>query len=780
MADIVFTGGPSLYQSKRVKHANVYCFASSVDAEHFSSKNISQQSLSVNTTENAQSGIAYPRIGYFGVIDERIDLPLISHLALAHADWQIVMVGPVVKIDPSTLPKHSNIHWLGQKDYQELPGLMTGWDLCMMPFALNESTKFISPTKTLEYMAAERAIVSTNIRDVAEPYGYVVPIANTHEEFIKLCESLLEESAFSRLKRLKTMRDIVAKTSWNKTALAMHDIIHQFVKKAVILNEAVTTPHSLQYYLTNIKSENNSTYKTFDNAREQLKDDEAESELFESTKTEQKKQNHYNTIILGAGPTGLSAAYHLGDDCLLLEKQSTVGGWCRSIVDKGFTFDYAGHIMFSNDPYVLELYELLLGDNIHWQNREAWVYSKQVYTRYPFQSALYGLPPDVLKECVIGAIEARFGPVKNEARREVANTIERRGVKKIVSEAQHPQNFEEFIYKVWGAGVAKHFAIPYNKKLWAVPLDQMETSWLGNRVPMPDLEEMIEGALKPVGKPMGPNARFGYPLKGGFQALMDGFLPFIDHKLKLNAEVKSISPNNRTVTMADGTQYHYQYLISTLPLPKLVQAMGNEAPIELQNAVEALRHVSVKCVNLGIARENITDKHWVYYPEETLFHRIFVQGNASPHCNAAGGFGLTCEITYSEYKPLSLEDDALIKRCIDDCISVGMINATDKILTANVVDMPCAYVVYDHERASNVTLIRDWLANASIVLSGRYSEWEYYSSDHAFIAGKKAAEEIRAKATLNELSNEEEAIVSLIRVLKSEPFSMSMKSGNSV
>ena len=170
---------------------------------------------------------------------------------------------------------------------------------------------------------------------------------------------------------------------------------------------------------------------------------------------------------------------------MLLEKQSTVGGWCRSIVDKGFTFDYAGHIMFSNDPYVLELYELLLGDNIHWQNREAWVYSKQVYTRYPFQSALYGLPPDVLKECVIGAIEARFGPVKNEARREVANTIERRGVKKIVSEAQHPQNFEEFIYKVWGAGVANHFAIPYNKKLWAVPLDQMETSWLGNRVPIP-------------------------------------------------------------------------------------------------------------------------------------------------------------------------------------------------------------------------------------------------------------------------------------------------------
>ena len=144
--------------------------------------------------------------------------------------------------------------------------------------------------------------------------------------------------------------------------------------------------------------------------------------------------------------------------------------------------------MFSNDAYVLELYEKLLGDNMHWQNREAWIYSKNVYTRYPFQGALYGLPPDVLKECVVGAIEARFGPLKKEDRRAAAaNSVERRGMANIMGEAKPPQNFEEFIYKVWGAGVAKHFAIPYNKKLWAVPLDEMETSWLGSRVPLPDL-----------------------------------------------------------------------------------------------------------------------------------------------------------------------------------------------------------------------------------------------------------------------------------------------------
>src|SRR5215217_1374651 len=205
-------------------------------------------------------------------------------------------------------------------------------------------------------------------------------------------------------------------------------------------------------------------------------------------------------VVIGAGPTGLSAAYHLGRNSILLEQADRVGGWCRSIEDNGFTFDMAGHIMFSNDPYVHELYQLLLGDNVHWQDREAWIYSKGVYTRYPFQGALYGLPPDVIKEC---------------------------------------------IYQVWGAGIAKHFAMPYNRKLWAVPLSEMETSWLGGRVPLPDLEEMIEGALSPVPKPMGPNARFGYPLHGGFQALMDGFLPQLRGPVWLNTRVNGVSPSRR-------------------------------------------------------------------------------------------------------------------------------------------------------------------------------------------------------------------------------------------
>nr|MBA2690698.1 FAD-dependent oxidoreductase [Burkholderiales bacterium] len=266
--------------------------------------------------------------------------------------------------------------------------------------------------------------------------------------------------------------------------------------------------------------------------------------------------------------------------------------------------------------------------------------------------------------------------------------------------------------------------------------------------PLPNLEEMIAGALEPVPKPVGPNARFGYPLRGGFQALMNGFLPHIRGEIKLNAEVASLSPSRHAITLKDGRTFNYDSLLSTLPLPQLVRMAGEEAPAEVKKAALGLRHVSVRCVNLGIGREKVTDKHWIYYPEETIFHRIFVQGNASPHCNPPGGFGITCEITYSEYKPLPCDGAELIKRCIADCVRVGMIADSDPIIAANQVDMPYAYVVYDHGRAENVAKIKSWLENYGIVASGRYGEWEYYNSDHAFIAGKKAAEKIVELHTL--------------------------------
>ncbi|MEP6604816.1 MAG: NAD(P)-binding protein, partial [Nitrosospira sp.] len=657
------------------------------------------------------------------------DMELIGSIADAHPEWQIVLVGPVVKIDPATLPCRHNIHYLGQQPYKLLPQFLAGWNVCLLPFALNESTRFISPTKTLEYMAAELPIVSTPVTDVVELYGEVVSIADSSPAFIKACETALMITPEEHKLKVLKMREMISATSWDITVEEMHELMESVMVKKKPLP---------------------------DSNPELVQGDRACHDSRGPSQVEHKK-----SIIIGAGPTGLSAAYHLDEEALLIDRNPTVGGWCRSIEDKGFIFDHAGHIMFSNDVYVQQLYKILLGNNVHWQNREAWVYSKGVHTRYPFQGALYGLPPTVIKECIVGAIEARYGTskqseskslpadcTKDRATSELSDCCADGAVpvtgKTLRHEEQVPpqtksENFEEFIYRMWGTGIAKHFAIPYNKKLWTVSLTEMETSWLGGRVPLPDLEEIIDGALQPVGKPMGPNARFGYPLRGGFQAMMSGFIPHIKGSIELNADVTRILPDEHLIMLGDGRCFRYENLISTMPLPELIRVMNDEAPQQIKDAAAALRRVSVRCVNLGIGRENITNKHWIYYPEDTIFHRIFLQGNASPGCNPPGGFGLTCEISYSPAKPLPCDGQELIDRCVEDCIKVGMLKRNDKIVTANLVDMPYAYVVYDHARARSVETIKNWLLQRDIILSGRYSEWEYYNSDHAFLAGKKAA-----------------------------------------
>jgi len=219
IADLCFTGGPSLYQSKRDRHANAHCFSSSVDAKHF------RKALDRDDSHAEQNHLPRPRLGFYGVIDERFDTDLIKEVAAARPDWQIVLVGPVVKIDPANLPRANNIHYMGQRTYDQLPQFLAGWDVCLLPFALNESTKFISPTKVLEYMAAELPSVSTPITDVKVPYGDVVAIADTAEKFIAACDRMLAMNDAQKSALVDRMRAIVANTSWDKTAASMHHLI---------------------------------------------------------------------------------------------------------------------------------------------------------------------------------------------------------------------------------------------------------------------------------------------------------------------------------------------------------------------------------------------------------------------------------------------------------------------------------------------------------------------------------------------------------------------------
>lgn len=225
--DLVFTGGQSLYEAKRGQHPAVYAFPSSIDRFHFG------KARTATKDPEDQSHIPHPRLGFFGVIDERFDIELLDEVATKRPDWQFVIIGPVVKIDPDTLPKHSNIHYLGAKKYNELPDYLAGWDISLLLFARNESTRYISPTKTPEYLAAGKPVISTSIRDVVRPYGELklVEIADTADEFITAGESIFARSTGSaRSEWLRKVDAFLENISWDKTWAQMSDLIGQVIK----------------------------------------------------------------------------------------------------------------------------------------------------------------------------------------------------------------------------------------------------------------------------------------------------------------------------------------------------------------------------------------------------------------------------------------------------------------------------------------------------------------------------------------------------------------------
>ncbi|MGV3704192.1 MAG: glycosyltransferase family 1 protein [Arcticibacter sp.] len=223
-ADVVFTGGQALYEAKKNQHANIFPFPSSIEKEHFAIAR-------TGTLEpEDQANIKGVKLGFYGVIDERFDIDLIRNIADARPDWQLILIGPVVKISPDILPRNKNIHYLGQKNYKELPAYLSGWDIALIPFLLNESTRFISPTKTPEYMSAGRPVISTPIRDVVHPYGInkLVHIGSSAEDFIKHAEKELAETDKSAW--LAKSDAFLADNCWDNTYATMTARISNTVK----------------------------------------------------------------------------------------------------------------------------------------------------------------------------------------------------------------------------------------------------------------------------------------------------------------------------------------------------------------------------------------------------------------------------------------------------------------------------------------------------------------------------------------------------------------------
>ncbi len=432
-------------------------------------------------------------------------------------------------------------------------------------------------------------------------------------------------------------------------------------------------------------------------------------------------------MVLGGGLAGLSTLWHLQkagyDNSFLFERESRVGGLARSEVVQGFTFDYTGHLLHFQNPAVRQLVADLLGENLHYLDRDSWILSKGVCTRYPFQSNLYGLPPDVIDECISGYIAARQG---NSPQAESSRF------------SSDYSSFQEWIERTLGAGIARHFMVPYNEKLWTVRLQDLTCEWMGRFVPSTSLQQILEGARQDQKQSSGYNARFGYPLQGGIEALPRAFHCGLK-SVFVRSEVVQVDLKSKVVRLDNGEEIQFENLVSTLPLPELIRILP-ETPATVNSAASRLRFNSVYNVNLGVGRK-LSKKHWIYVPEpDFLFYRIGFPDNFSPYQAPERCGSVYTEIAYSQWKPL--DKAQALERVKHDLIRTGILQKEDPILAECCLDIPCAYVIYDHQYRPSVDLILQFLYEQGIWSIGRYGEWKYSGMEEAIWQGKQVADQI--------------------------------------
>jgi len=440
-------------------------------------------------------------------------------------------------------------------------------------------------------------------------------------------------------------------------------------------------------------------------------------------------------VILGAGLCGLSAAYHLEQqgraDYLVLERGDEVGGLARTTTSDGFAFDHAIHVLYSSDPYATNLIrDTLLSGNVARQTRRSYCYSAGVYTEYPYQLNNRGLPAEVIVENILGLIEARANRPDEAA-----------------------PHFEAWIHQTYGRGIATNFMVPYNRRQWAWNLEEMHYGWIADRIAVPELREVLWGALQPHAERFGPNREFWYPLEGGISALPRAFqdrLP--SDRLMFNAGVSRVDSSQREVWLTNGQRVPYRTLISTIPLPALVAALGDDVPREIVASAEALESNVVHTVNVGLDGEDLgagSPMHWVYFPEDrTVFHRVSYPGQFSPWMVPPGGSSIQMEISESRFRPC--DRAALVDRCLRDLVDIGVLREGDarpisqggRVRMTQMLTLDPAYVIYDLAHRENTETIAAYLQSVGIASRGRFGEWEYLNMDHAILSGKAAAEAI--------------------------------------
>jgi UDP-galactopyranose mutase len=359
----------------------------------------------------------------------------------------------------------------------------------------------------------------------------------------------------------------------------------------------------------------------------------------------------------------------------------------------------------------------VLGDNLRSQERQAFIYhaAHGVYTRFPFQAHLFGLPVDVVRACLVGLVEAVEGRARGEFR---------------------PTNYEEWMRGFFGNAIADRLMVPYARKLWTIEPAQMDFSWIGQRVPTPDVARILTGALTDEVAQVGATAHFWYPWHGGIEALPRGLAERVED-VQLGRELERIDVRARAVVLADGERIAYDRLLLTLPLNKLPDWIP-KLPHEVREACEQLQYQGIFNINLGVDRPHLSDLHWVYFYEDGFpFHRLSFPANFSPHNVPEGKSSVATEIAYSRHRPL--DQEAATEQTIAALRSAGILEAEDRVDVVHAQAIEPAYVIYDLDHARSVETIVSWLASRDIHAAGRFGRWEYFNMDHAMKSGQTAA-----------------------------------------
>ncbi len=420
------------------------------------------------------------------------------------------------------------------------------------------------------------------------------------------------------------------------------------------------------------------------------------------------------TIVLGAGLTGLAAAYRLRSGYSVLERSNRPGGLSTTEEDRGYRFDKTGHLLHIADKKIRRTVLALFDEEPLEIERKSRIYSHGVYTHYPFQANTHGLPKEVVEECLVGFINA-----SSNAKAATKN-----------------DTFYDFILRHMGEGIAKHFMVPYNQKLWGVHPSEITALWCKRFVPVPEVEEVVSGALGSPQTQIGYNAKFLYP-KSGIGELPNAFARRVKN-IRFGQSIKAIDLKKRRL-FCNGEWHSYETLISTIPLDRMLEFV-QDPPKHIAGDKKKLRCAPLWYLDIALNCKAQKDYHWIYVPEKKYpFYRVGCYSNFSKQMAPRGKSNLYVELA-SRSRP---EMRRLMPRVARGLVDMGLIQNEGQIVFALPKRIGHAYVIYDAPRETAVPRIHRWLEGHGVISAGRYGSWEYSAMEDAIKQGFEAARKVK-------------------------------------